>query len=214
MDSILRLRWITLLLLAWGYPVAAAPISTADIVTVGNTRWAQPDLFLGISWDDVNAVCPGGVCGTGTLNGHEVAGWSWATLEAMNQLFNSYIGTPVMGPGPDNYFTDNFTVSTAFYADGWRITGTFADWAAATRGLVSDTDAFAAEMGALYANPVVPWATGDRLWTEVEAQYAIYGPESTGLWLYQENLEVPLPPALGLMLLQLAGLGLLKLRKK
>lgn len=213
MDIIVRLGWITLLCMAWGNPVAAAPISATDMVTVGNTRWAQPDLFLGISWDDVNDVCPAGLCGDGTLNGHEVSGWSWATIEEMNQLFNSYIGAPVLGPGPDRLYTDNFSASTAFYADGWRITGAFGVLSEATKGLVSDTSEFAAIMGAVYY-PFFPDSTGDRVWTDDAADAGFFGPDSTGVWLYQDSYDVPLPSALGLMLLQLVGLGLLKVRNK
>jgi hypothetical protein len=71
-----------------------------DTVTVDGKVWAQPNLFIGVSWDQINAVCPGGVC-TGMLNGYAITGWTFASADDVNALFNYYIGAPDMGPGPD-----------------------------------------------------------------------------------------------------------------
>jgi hypothetical protein len=93
-----------------------------NAVTVADKEWLQPDLFLNLSWNDINAVCPEGEC-SGTLNGYDMTGWTWASVEDMNALFNFYIGSDVLGPGPDSYFDSYQTAwAPAFFSDGWRQT--------------------------------------------------------------------------------------------
>jgi hypothetical protein len=93
-----------------------------DIVVVDGKEWLQPDLFTNLSWNDINAICPEGAC-AGTLNGFDMTGWTWASVDDVNTLFNYYIGADVLGPGPSLYY-DDFTSAwaTTFYEDGWRST--------------------------------------------------------------------------------------------
>jgi cell wall-associated NlpC family hydrolase len=74
-------------------------IPITDTVTVNSKEWAQPDLFTGLSWNGINAVCPApsGVC-NGTLKGYDVTGWTWASREEVQSLFNYFIGSDVLGP--------------------------------------------------------------------------------------------------------------------
>jgi hypothetical protein len=85
------------------------PIGLADIVTVtyeqwgvpplNGREWAQPDLFTGLSYNEVIAVCPGGICITGgVLNGHDMTDWKWALQEDLIALFNYYISGTVSEP--------------------------------------------------------------------------------------------------------------------
>ncbi len=60
-----------------------------DIITVNGNEWLQPALFTNLSWNDINAVCPAGVC-SGELNGYDMTGWTWASIDDVNALFNSY----------------------------------------------------------------------------------------------------------------------------
>ena len=48
-------------------------------------------------------------------------GWTWASLDDVNALFNHYIGRDELGPGPD-FYGDDFDSewATAFFNDGWR----------------------------------------------------------------------------------------------
>jgi hypothetical protein len=93
------------------------------IVVVDGKEWLQPDLFTNLSWNDINAVCPEGAC-AGTLNGQDLTGWTWATVDDLNALFNYYIGTEVLGPGPDIYVVSpDSEWAPAFFNDGWRGTG-------------------------------------------------------------------------------------------
>lgn len=101
------------------------PIASDNTVTVDGKEWAQPGLFTNLSWNDINAVCPAGVC-TGNLNGYDVNGWKWASTNDMYDLFNHYFGTNILGSGVENYSEDGSTWGPAFYADGWRYTANVA----------------------------------------------------------------------------------------
>lgn len=105
------------------------PISgaTRDVIQIGNITVAQPGLFTGVSWAEMGAACPGGVCNT-YLNGVDLRGWTWASLDDLNGIFNLYIGALVMGPGPDLYAETPYTgeLNTAFFSD-WRTTSLILD---------------------------------------------------------------------------------------
>ena len=73
-----------------------------ESIMVDGREWAQVDLFTNLSWNQINAICPMGVC-AGTLNGHDMTGWTWASVEDLNALFNHYVGIEALGPGPDHY---------------------------------------------------------------------------------------------------------------
>lgn len=102
----------------------AAAVPITDMVTVDGKEWAQADLFANLSWSQIDAVCPGGVCGTGTLNGYDMAGWTWASGSDVSGLFNHYIGSPILGPGFPIWSQNGAGPSAfagLFFADGWRI---------------------------------------------------------------------------------------------
>jgi hypothetical protein len=91
-------------------------------ITVGDREWAQTDVFRGLSWNEIDAVCPeasGGAC-SGLLDGYDVTGWIWASDEDMQTLFNSYGVTPPLTP--TNQRVDDFgtTWAPAFFDAGWR----------------------------------------------------------------------------------------------
>lgn len=93
---------------AWLYQLQALN----DTITVNGRVWAQPDLFTNLSWNQIIAQCPAGVCEEGAvLNGLYTVGWTLASVEDVNALFNHYIGDDVMGPGPDSL--------TAPYTSAW-----------------------------------------------------------------------------------------------
>jgi hypothetical protein len=90
----------------------APPIT--DTVTFNGIVWAQADLFPNISANEMNAVCPRpeGLC-SGFLNGYDVNGWMWASVEDISDLLVSLGGPPLTYPPT--------------YHDG----GTGSDWAPA-----------------------------------------------------------------------------------
>ena len=101
--------------------VPAQPIT--DTVTVDGKEWAQADLFFNLSWDEINAVCPAGVCGdSGQLNGYDMTGWTWASVDEVKALFNVYIGDNVLGPETDFYQDVTGEAVERFFDDGWRPT--------------------------------------------------------------------------------------------
>jgi len=108
-----------------------------DIIKVDGKEWLQPDLFTNLSWNDINAVCSAdtGVC-SGELNGYDMNGWTWASVDDVNALFNHYIGSDVLGPGPDDYEAEGpgSPWAAAFYADGWFPNGLRND------GITDNTD--------------------------------------------------------------------------
>jgi hypothetical protein len=64
-------------------------------------EWLQPVDFTGYTYNQVNAVCPGGLC-SGTLPGSsfDLTGYTWASVYEVSGLFNSY--------GVDPPFTEPF----------------------------------------------------------------------------------------------------------
>jgi hypothetical protein len=120
-----------------------APIAGDDRVTANGKVWAQADLFINLSWSDINAVCPTGVCLNETLNGHDMTGWKWASVDDMNALLNSYgvgaVASPNLGPGPDSVRSLQyaFDYEAVWSVSGWRRTVNTAD-SQNTLGLVRD----------------------------------------------------------------------------
>ena len=98
-----------------------------DVVTVDGKQWLQPSFFENVSWGDINAICPGGPCTVGgILNGHDMTGWTWASMDDLNSLFNYYLGAELLGPGPgaSGYSGRepglNQNWPSQFFSDGWR----------------------------------------------------------------------------------------------
>jgi hypothetical protein len=91
----------------------------SHIISVAGKEWAQVDLFTNLPWYHMNSVCPDGVC-AGILNGYDMTGWTWASIEDINTLFNYYIGSDVLGPGPEIYHEIDAEWTPAFFGDGWR----------------------------------------------------------------------------------------------
>jgi hypothetical protein len=121
-----------------------------DTVFAGGREWAQVDLFTDLSWEEIKAVCPAGLC-NGKLNGFDMTGWTWASVEDMNALFNDYIGDNVLGPGPSQHFQSSSAWEPAFFEDGWRPTNYISstrDTTGLTREMLDETRA----AGAFIAN--------------------------------------------------------------
>jgi hypothetical protein len=61
-----------------------------DIIVADGLEWAQPVLFIGSTYEQVEAVCPGGTC-NGFLNDLDVTDWTWASgAEVAQMLYNEY----------------------------------------------------------------------------------------------------------------------------
>jgi hypothetical protein len=109
----------------WGQTVPPLRAVFIDPVIVDGKEWLQPDLFTGYTWEEINAVCPAGIC-SGALPGSPInlTGYTLASLEDMNALFNYFIESatpeaPILGPGPDREVLP-LEVFTTFGEAGWR----------------------------------------------------------------------------------------------
>jgi hypothetical protein len=93
----------------------------SNVITVNGKEWLQPALFLELSWDQINAVCPApsGVCRDNeTLNGYDMTGWTWASIDDAKALFNVYLGDNILNSETGFYADDTGAISR-FYEDGW-----------------------------------------------------------------------------------------------
>jgi hypothetical protein len=151
-----------------------------DTVSVDGKTWAQPRRFKGLSWSIINSVCTGGGCGnTATLNGFDMSGWVWASVDEMNELFNHYIGSAQLGPGPDSYGDAGATFSLAFYADGWVATQHVPENSSETIGWMSNTDSLLGILAG-FDN-----GQGSGAGTNLSKDYPDVIPSEIGAWFYR-----------------------------
>ncbi len=71
----------------------------AQPVIKDGKEWLQPADFVNLSWDDVAVVCDPvtGLC-DGTLKTVDVTGYTWASVDEVSGLFNSYgVSPPLSG---------------------------------------------------------------------------------------------------------------------
>ncbi len=72
----------------------------AQPVIKDGKEWLQPVDFVNLSWNDVALVCDPdtGLC-DGELNNIDVTGYTWASVDDVNGLFNTYgVTPPLVGP--------------------------------------------------------------------------------------------------------------------
>ncbi len=215
--------------LAWATATSAGPIT--DTVIVDNREWAQVDLFLGLTWDDINSACPAGACGTGILNGYDMSGWTWASVADTNALFNSYLiqrgvpGGDLLDPAkPDKYAGTFFTLPfSLFFQDGWRRTFATFTPGGAPYSLIDgwSSDAAAGPPGSAY-HAYYSWVgvsiahtvTVDTSTVNAANDAYLFFepglepiPNNPGGWFYRDASEVSIPSTLWLFGCTLLGLG-------
>lgn len=84
-----------------------------DTIVANGKEWFQPDLFVGLSRSEIEAVCSSDVC-SGVLNGLNMNDWIWAASNEVQALFESY------GPASGDYL--NCPAVDLYFFDGWRRT--------------------------------------------------------------------------------------------
>ncbi len=129
-------RLLVVLAVGW---TGSASSALLPPVTAGGLEWLQPLNFTGYTWSAINTVCNAttGSC-NGSLGGNDLTGWTWASVDDINGLFNDYIGSMTMGPGPDRatgYSTDWLWTMVA---DGFRLTASDGE-TAIIRGRLRDS---------------------------------------------------------------------------
>lgn len=96
--------------------------SITDHIFVNGNEWAQTYVLGSPTWDELNAVCPppAHTC-TGELLGYNLDGWTWASVDDVNALFNGYIGSAELGLGPDDFATPgSYALWDKFKFGGWN----------------------------------------------------------------------------------------------
>ncbi|MFK7977021.1 MAG: hypothetical protein AB8C02_12845 [Halioglobus sp.] len=124
-------------------------------------EWAQIDLFDGLTYAEIAAVCAGGPC-SGTLNGFDMDGWTWASAQDVLDLFNSYEATgSVTAPVPGTVFIST-TFIPALVLSGFNPTNLGPSGGDQLGGFTSDPEltSFATTTDLSQLPPVTPGRTG------------------------------------------------------
>jgi len=158
-----------------------------DIIPVNGREWLQPDLFIGLTWNQINVACPDGVC-NGVLAGRDVTGWTWASIQDVAALFNYYIGRRAFIPEFFGFYMPFAEVDSAwapaFFNNGWRPTSrqNGFQWVEAfTRTTANDN-----QVAAIFDTPPGFAEDGRGDYVIAPGDNSTSNP-STGAWLYRER---------------------------
>jgi hypothetical protein len=190
--------WIAAFAVAASQSVSAAPI--LDTVIVGNQEWAQADLFTYVSWNTLNTQCPAGVCTLASaINGYDLAGWTWASIQDVQSLFDSFTGQDAPAPAVFSQFD---SLWAPLFMDAFRPTILLGD-AISVRGWTSthshEDRAFYAEM---FDAQFFYFDEASTVYSFFQADERFY----VGAWFVRDTAQVPAPATLTLFGLGLASL--------
>jgi len=213
---------LSLVLPAW-----AMPIPEAHRVTVNGVTWAQLDLFPTLTWGQIDAQCPHGVCASGRVLGQmDMAAWTWAGPDEVAALFNYYLANAGVG-GSDLLDPSNLDDAYEVYAS-WRT-----DW---VKAVMQDFRYTAYDhQGGYYLHGWVAESPGQRYMIDLQSigpDWELYRnraaassawsarPQATapGAWFFCADrcpplAAVPAPSALPLFLLAFSGMLLSGVRR-
>ena len=208
-------RLLVVLAFGWAGSVSAIPITGTDIVTVDGTDWAQTDLFAGVTWSQIDTACPAGTC-TGILNGYSVSGWTFASVDDVNTLFNHFFGYEHMGPGPSVRIGDSVDhqmIDDGFRgADGGGYIAGQSYQANYVEGFTRDLDPNGLPYYGSWSVQTSPesYGSASALTYRTEPIWS-----ANGAWLYRSTAsEVPTPATIPLLGIALAGLALTRNKRK
>ena len=220
---------IIVLASAWTGPVSASPIPPFEWTTIDGRDWLFPADFTGLSWNEVNAVCPestdGAAC-SGALAGFQLDGWALAGIADVNALFNGFIGCEALtGDLPGSCLSDDpllpipfveafglrFTLEQTHHSDTGRVE--IQGWAAGAMESAAFAPRFRWDVVDDGRNEFIP-SSWD---TTVVVSDLTGSQDSIGAWLFRlptADEQVPLPSpgtlpllAMGLLLFAVRLLG-------
>jgi len=171
--------------------VPSPPIT--DTVTFNGNVWAQADLFLNTSRDQVNAVCPSPerLC-NGFLNGYDVNGWMWASIEDVSGLLSA-LGHPGLSYPPEGVYGEpSSDWAPAFFDLGFR--HTFDSAGIAYIALTSKTDDSCSESPpacGVTAAIVDRADTAASDFVEFLSHPSRWSSDTWGVWLYKPESAGP-----------------------
>lgn len=216
-------RSFFMMALGWVGSANAAPI-----VTVEGRDWLQPLDFVTLSWVDINSKCDAttGTC-TGILGTTDVTGYTWASVDDVNTLFNFIVGNSAMGPGPDYAFYEYQTILPLFTAAGFLTTSVSSQHKQLT-GFTRTIENFP------YVNPdeafigrvssdcnfscVDGMQTPDRDGTDTTSTLSLDETFGVGGWFFRDDRQPPTqvhaPTTLALLSLGFAALGFVSRRQR
>lgn len=196
----IMIRWIAVLAVAVSQTTWAIPVPGSDTVVVNGRAWAQVDLFTGNSWNEINAQCPSGVCSTSSkLNGWGLEGWTWASIDAVQLLLNSFTGGTGTAP---SRLTGAGTAWAPAFLQEFRPTNSFADVLIVRGASATIIDGLAFYPFVRYDSACCDSA-GDIASTDFAEGELDLRPLSGGAWFYR---DVPAPTTLALFGLGLASI--------
>jgi hypothetical protein len=169
--------------------VPSPPIT--DTVTFNGIVWAQADLFGYVSLTEMNNICPKpeGLC-SGFLEGYDISGWIWASIEDVSDLLVS-LGHPGLTYPPEwQYGEPSSDWAPAFYELGFR-----PNFESAGRAHIASTSTFGEDCDEP-APPALVCGVEARIVDRTDDAYSdfvelgsVYG--SRGVWLYKPKASGP-----------------------
>jgi len=188
MSKLIRRFLIVLIVMGWA---GSASAELKPPVVVNEREWLQPVDFANHSWTAISTVCDSatGVC-SGILGGKDLTGWIWASVDDVNTLFNYYIGTAALGPGPSEYPADaplelNTQWAEDMVADGFLETEGFpGELVAITGWLRTGFDASTAYRGVINTSRIIgiPELVGSYAASNSTSDKSLFG---GGAWFYR-----------------------------
>lgn len=191
----------TLAIAGWASTAAAVPIEAENIVRIGEQEWLQVNLFTNTSWDTINAQCPNGTCLTsGSINGYDLGGWTWASIANVQSLFEIFTGTTnrrleinsTWAPEMAALFNPTFNDVINHQVTGLTSTSSSTDFAYAPR----------------FVDSAATYQYDSTLLTNNAVKSTAYS--YIGAWFVRDALTVPTPATLAIFGLGLVNLGLFR----